>query len=54
MGGFVEMTVAELIEELQKEDPSMEVRAWDGDYQHPIPIIKVHSENDWVWLETEA
>ena len=50
------MTVAELIEKLQKENPALEVRAWDGDYQHPIPIIEVHLDDDdeAVWLETKA
>ena len=48
------MTVAELIEALKKADPKMEVRAWDGDYQHPIPVIEVHIADGLVWLETKA
>ena len=47
------MTVAELIEALKKVDPKMEVRAWDGDYQHPIQVIEVHVEDGLVWLETK-
>ena len=48
------MTVAELIEELKKADPSKKVMAWDGDYQHPVEVSVVHDEDDWVWLETKA
>lgn len=48
------MTVAELIEELNKADPRMLVLAWDGDYQHPIPVIEVHVEAGLVWLDTKA
>jgi hypothetical protein len=48
------MTVAELIEELSKVDPSLDVLAWDGDYQHVLPLVKVHVEADAVWLETKA
>lgn len=48
------MTVAELIEELNKADPALKVGAWDGDYQHPIPIVAVHVEDGAVWLETKA
>jgi hypothetical protein len=48
------MTVAELIDELSKVDPSLDILAWDGDYQHVVPIFKVHVEDDAVWLETKA
>jgi hypothetical protein len=48
------MTVAELIEELKKVGPSLEVLAWDGDYQHPVPVVAVHIEGRTVWLETKA
>ena len=47
------MTVDQLIEELKKADPLLEVSAWDGDYQMPTPVVKVHVEHDHVWLETK-
>jgi hypothetical protein len=48
------MTVAELIKKLKEADPLLEVSAWDGDYQHLLPVVKVHIEDDRVWLETKA
>lgn len=48
------MTVAELIDELKKADPSMEVEAWDGDYQRPVPVVAVYVEDGRAWLETKA
>ena len=47
------MSVAELIEELKKASPFATVSAWDGDYQHPVPVIAVHIDDDGsVWLES--
>ena len=46
------MTVSELIEELKKAPPEMVVSAWDGDYQHSVPVTVVHIDDDEVWLGT--
>lgn len=46
------MTVAELIKALEGAPPELIVKAWDGDFQHPVPVIIVHIDNDGVWLET--
>jgi hypothetical protein len=47
-----DMTVAELIDELKKAPPSMEVKAWDGDYQRYVPVAKVHVEDDELLLDS--
>ena len=48
------VTVAQLIEELKKAPQERMVSAWDGDYQHPIPVIAIHIDEDCVWLESSV
>lgn len=35
------MTVAELIGLLQACPQDAQIEAWDGDYQHPVPVTSV-------------
>lgn len=48
------MTVAELIEALENVPDDVQVEAWDGDYQHPVPVVRVTVEHGVVCLWSQA